>query len=181
MSESISLFQLMKTFVEAEDKNKSFEIIFVRFEPILNKYALMLKDIDLKYDLAADMYLALLKMPLHEDRFKQDKYIVSYIATTVRHAATKIWKDCTKHTCHSSIDTDDAIDLEDKTEAFDTFWHDATLELIKDALKDDEFSIFILILKGYSQADIAKTLGVTRQAVFKRLEKIKGKIIKVLN
>ena len=91
MSESISLFQLMKTFVEAEDKNKSFEVIFVRFEPILNKYALMLKDIDLKYDLAADMYLALLKMPLHEERFKQDKFVLCFSVIIPNPLHQEIW------------------------------------------------------------------------------------------
>jgi len=64
----------------------------------------MLKDIDLKYDLALDMYFALLKIPLHEERFKQDKYIVNYIASTIRNAASKIRRNNIKHHCDSIED-----------------------------------------------------------------------------
>lgn len=56
MEYSHGLWELLNEFQTADDKNESFNIIFVKFEPLLMKYAWKLGDKDAKYMLAEALY-----------------------------------------------------------------------------------------------------------------------------
>ena len=49
------------------------------------------------------------------------------------------------------------------------------------ALSSDEFDITLALLEGCSQREIARTLGVSQQAVAARLKTIRKKIKKAMN
>ena len=54
-------------------------------------------------------------------------------------------------------------------------------ETLMRALSSDEFDITLALLEGCSQREIARTLGVSQQAVAARLKTIRRKIKKALN
>ena len=54
-------------------------------------------------------------------------------------------------------------------------------EMLMRALSPDEFDITQALIGGYSQREIARTLGVSQQAVAARLKTIRKKIKKALN
>jgi len=173
----LPLFPLLKSFVEAKDKNESFETILQRFDRLLTKYAYALKDVDLKYDLAADLYFALLKMPLEEERFRQDKYIISYIVKTVKNAAGKVWRDRAKDRHILVYGETYANDFEYMDDCFANLWHDDMMDKIKAMLSEKDFRIFELIYQGYGITEISKILGVSKQRISVKATQIKNRII----
>jgi len=181
MDKFTALFPLVKAFQDADDKNESFEILLRRFTPLLTKYALLLGDIELKHDLAFDLHNALMIIPLHEERFMENKYILSYLRETIRHAAGKLWKEKKKHSGASIHDDFYANTLESNDDGLSDFWHDETLNEIKALLSADEFKIFMMAYEGYKGIEIAKHLAVSEPAVCKRLKKIRRKIISGLS
>lgn len=173
-----SLYQLIVSFIEAGNKNEIFERIFVKFEPLLVKYAVKLEDIDMKYYLAEALYVALLKIPLSLERFKEDKFILSYIRNSVYHEFLKIRKEYGSEADASLDDEVYSNTIASKDDEFSQFWSDTHLKEIKQILSKQEFEIFLLIFMGYSETEIAKINSVTRQAICKRLKNIRNKIIK---
>ncbi|MDD3394221.1 MAG: hypothetical protein PHG19_06225 [Anaerotignum sp.] len=65
MYENLNQYELLKEFKNTTGtiKEQAFEEFFVRFTPLLEKYAWKLGEKDIKYFLAEALYSALLKLP----------------------------------------------------------------------------------------------------------------------
>lgn len=166
-----SLYIRLAEFKKAEDKNTLFEWFYIKFTPLLEKYAFMLGDKDLKFFLAEALYNALLKIPLVE-RFHEDKYIIQYIQRSIKNEYIKLSIEQKKHKnylCSEYIKDDNA---EHRSTSL-LFWDD-----LKSVLSKTEY-IFIVLKysKGYTNAEIGRIYGKSRQAISARinrsLEKIK--------
>jgi len=173
-----SLFQLLQDFAAAIDKNDSFEVLFHRFEPLLDRYARELHDNDAKYFLAETLFNTLSKIPLTLEHFKEDKFIISYIRASIKNEFFKICKQNSQTEKYYSIDDDVYVKtLPSNDDNFSGFWCACTLRDIKTLLSDQEFEIFNLIYIGFNETEIADVYSVTRQAICKRVKVIRGKII----
>jgi len=182
MEQDESLYSLFVSCIEANNKKDVsrdviFEEIIKRFEPLLIKYALKLNNVGEKYSLSIAIYTALLKMPMSVERFKEDKYILSYVKESVYHEFLRLRYESGSRESLSLDDEYFQNTMIGNSDDFSQFWCDNQLQEIERILKPQEFDIFWLTYIGLSETEIAKTYSITRQAICKRLKKIRNKII----
>ena len=152
--------ELPRHFLQAsaDDKNESFNVIYIKFEPLLKKHARKLGDDDTKYMLAEALYSALLKIPIHLEHFKQDKYIISYISKSIYTEYLKISKFNSKTSTEYSLD-DSHLESSLNETTFDEFWYKNLVKYISSILSNVEWKYFSLrFILNYSETEIAEML-----------------------
>ena len=82
--EKSNLWNLVKKGQEGD--KKSMEELYNMFMPLLKKYAYLTHTEDALSEITLSFIEGIMKMPINKDNFKNsDKYILSYINTTVKH------------------------------------------------------------------------------------------------
>ena len=179
MGNKKTLLQIVDDVRCGVNEDENLEIILERFRPLMIKKAYMLNGLGEIGDFFTSVYKALMTMPLNESRFRDDKYIVGYIASAIRNEAASIIKRGIKHKNVLFDDKTSASSSADPDDIYDELWHGELLSDIKMLLTADEFDIlWLAYIAGYSKTEISVMRNVTRQAVFQRLKKIKGKLAK---
>lgn len=151
----MKLYALIKLAKEYPDKMLD---LIQRFLPLIKKYAFLLKNEDAQYDLTLAFIEIIYKYPKNADN-SQDKYILSYLKKSVRHAYIALSKKIAKNS---------HIYLEDVSNIEPTTIDNSKLEIIdfiKHLTKKQKDVIWLKYMCDYSNTEIAKLLNITRQAV----------------
>ena len=145
---------------------------------MLAKYAYYLCEADMKYYLAEALYKAICTMPLDQERFRENKYILAYIRKAVYMEYLKLLEEKKKSRKYVAMDDNYLYENSDQKEGDHAeLWLSLTLDMIRDVLTADEYQMIIMRhIERYSEYEIAKVLAISRQGVNKRLRKIHAKI-----
>lgn len=176
MYENLTQMELLKEFKSntGNIKEQIFEEFFVRFRPLLKKYAWKLGDKDNKYFLAEALYNALLKIPYELDGFKEDKYIINYIYKSIKAEYIKLSKYISKYNNTKDV-FDDNIKTINTTNEIE---YDLLLLAIKSILNKDDFKLFKLrFINNFSEIEIAHIYNISRQAINKKINKIRNRLV----
>lgn len=154
-----------------------------RFNPLLKKYARRLYYEDAYYDLLADFIELLLNIDLEKIRIKEDGGMVSYIAKSIHSCYIKRLNErmqACNVVVYSNLSEKESYYIEVLTATNDTYIN-IDLDFLKKTLTLQEFHVIKrLYYDGYSVMEIAKTLGVSRQAVNQMKNRAHKKIRHVL-
>lgn len=170
---------LYKLIYESQKRNKkSLEILCQKFDPLIKKYSYYLNYEDAYQDLLEVFILVIQKIPIQQENFKKDKYILSYIKTSIKNAYISLNEKKQKYLNHIFLTKNNLIEeysyltnntSEEKSNIF--------LTDMKNNLTKKEYNLLILkFLEGYSDAEIGNILGITRQAINKQSNILKKKI-----
>jgi RNA polymerase sigma factor (sigma-70 family) len=176
-TDSGSLFAALLEFRSAKNKNASFEYFFGKFEPLLKKYARLLGESDYKYFLAEALYNALLKMPIDSEKFRDDKYILSYIRKAVASEYINLAVLFDDHKAFVSLDDlppemkRQPENLIDKKE-FEMFMQDAVTRLTK----TERCVFYYSFIMGHTDTATGYILSVSRQSVSRTVKRIRSKL-----
>ncbi len=165
--------------IESSQKRNlnSLEIICSKFAPLIKKYAHMLRYEDAYSDLQLCLIECIYKIPLNNGKFNlSDAYILSYIKKSVYFGyialSQKNEKYKYKNVFYNNYDykVDKISHKENMCLMEDTlFFTD-----IKNVLNIREYELFRLkFIELYTDDEIAQICGVSRQAINKRVNKIK--------
>lgn len=138
--------------------------IIESFNPLLEKYARRIKFDEIHTDLVIKLIEFINRMTIHDnEEMKKDKYIISYISKSILYKYIELSKK------HSEINN--------RTIAFNEDFHDfyeidVTDKIILDKLLNEltekqKYIIQKLYIEGYSAAELAKELNISKQAVNK--------------
>ncbi len=168
------LYKLVEDFRNGNIDN--FIFIVEEFQPQLNKFQRNSDYEDMKSELILFMFNLLEKIPLEKDIFKEDKYMVSYISKALKHHYIHLNKTNCKILNKKFL-------LEDKY--INNGEEDCLSEIIfKDIismLSEKEKDLIIKKYKfNYSEAEIARIKGVSRQAIHKTHVRALSKLKKLL-
>lgn len=152
-----------------------FEEIYNRFLPLLKKYSNSFYDRDDAFDaLAHSFILCLYQMPIENENFKQEGVIVSYISTTIRNRYYSLCKGESKAVnttcCYEDLQLkSNDLELTDDEEilliSLRRYFSESEIELIKQKF-----------FWKYKDIEIAKSYGISRQAVNKKVHKVIEKL-----
>lgn len=178
MYENLTNYELLKDFKSNIGiiREQIFEEFFLRFTPLLEKYAWKLGEKDIKYFLAEALYNALLIMPDKCDNFKEDKYIVNYIYKSIKSEYIKLSKYSRKHDINDEFD--DSINSNYQSNEIE---YHLLLITIESILNQKELELFKMrFINNYSQIEIARKYNISRQAINKKINKIRRLLFDVL-
>lgn len=142
------------------------------FNPLIKRYARLLDYEDAKYDLIEQFYRCIYKIPIDNYKFKEEKYIVSYINKSIIHAYIKLEK--IKNSYNDKIYLIEDINLEGYS--FEPC-REIILKEFLNGLSTYEKELFIKkFVNDLSDKEIAIQYSKSRQTVSKSINKIKNKL-----
>ncbi|SHI31077.1 sigma-70 family RNA polymerase sigma factor [Clostridium intestinale] len=170
-----SLCDYIKKFREGDIY--SIEFLIQKFQPLLIKYANKLSDFDdAKSELSLHFIITLQKIPLDDLKFKNDKYILSYINTSIKRYYIFL------STQQSYLHSKEILTLDDYQPgiAYDTC-NVEFYDLIH-TLKIKEQKVLILkFIYNYTNTEISRVFNVSRQnvqvCITRSLIKLKSKVV----
>lgn len=146
---------------------KSYLKLIEKFQPLLKKYAYLLN----YEDAYNDMQLALLELTqiIPIQNFKNndnDAFLISYISKSMKNKYIALSSKNQKTQSHMLLSLDEMIDCTDENNKDIKF--NIVIELNLDSLTELQKKVIICrYYYGYSDVEIAKILGISRQAVNK--------------
>jgi len=158
-----TLFELVKTIQTKGNENAMLKLI-KEFQPLIKKYSYLVDYEDSESELTLTFIETLYKIPINNPKFKQDKYIISYINKSIRNKYIYLSKNRNKIYYYES-----PINLDITQTPYQTnignklFINDLLLTLTK---REREI-INLKYFKEYSDIEISKKFGISRQAVNK--------------
>lgn len=173
--------ELYNLIENSQNKNlDSVEIICRRFAPLIKKYTHMLGYEDAYNDLQLCLIECIYKMPLCSGKFNlSDAYILSYIKKSVYFGYIALSKRYKKYNYKNVLDENYVYRVDKASYEEDMCIMEDELYLtdIKNILNIGEYELLrIKFIEQYTDAEIAKIYGISRQAVNKRINKIKKKL-----
>lgn len=153
----------------------TFVDIVEKFDPLLNKYQRNSCCEDIKYDLILFMSILLDKIPLENELFKQEKYIISYIHRSLKNQYILLNKTQSK-VCRSEIPLDDKF-MEYSHENFnsDIIFYD----MISTLTKLEKKIIMEIYMFDSTESEVARIQNVSRQAIHKTHKNALRKLRKI--
>lgn len=171
---------LYKLIYESQKRDeKSLEILCQKFDPLIKKYSYYLNYEDSYDDLLEVFILIIKKIPIQQDNFKNNKYILSYIMTSIKNAYIFFSKEKQKYLNHFFLTKDNSVFEEYSylTNSISEEKSNIFMIDMKKILSKKEYNLLTLkFIKGYSDEEIGKILGITRQAINKQLNRLKRRI-----
>lgn len=168
---------LCKLVSESQNNNKkSMEELYNMFIPLLKKYSWLSHSEDSYSELTLKLLECIHKIPVELDKFRDnDGLICAYINTSIKNEYIRLNKKCESYENNIVLSEDFTNYLlvyKDKDLDDDLLVYEA--HHILDKL---DFKIFILkYFRDYTDCDIGELIGISKQAVNKRLKKI-GKLL----
>lgn len=154
----------------------TFTFIVEKFNPKLNKLQRCSIYEDMKNDLVLFMFELLNKIPLEKDSFKEDKCIFAYINKSLNNKYIYLNKINCKVENNKILLEESYINNAD-----DNYFSNIVFEDIINGLTDIEKDVIIKKYKfNYSEAEIARMKGVSRQAIHKTHIRALAKVKKLL-
>lgn len=155
------LYDLIQDFRNGD--TDTFILIMEQFEPKLNKLQKNSVYEDMKGDLILFMFKLLNKIPLEKEVFREDKYIISYINKSLQHQYIYLNK-----INYKVMSKEMALEETYINNGYDNCFSNIIFEDIIKTLTDTEKDIiFNKYQLNYSEAEIARMKGISRQAVHK--------------
>lgn len=162
-----------------DNDNDGFGELISMFQPLLRKYAFLLNYTD-AYDDVYDCFIdCIYKIPLQKLKTSEnDAVVLAYIKTSMKNAYIALSRRNGKFKSQISLE-----DLEIQKEQHCFLQTDFDEHILKDELKQllsprEAMLIEAEIFNGYSDSEIAKSLGISRQAVNKQYRKAVEKVKK---
>ncbi len=159
------MFEMVKKIQEKEEGYKSAVLELVtQFQPLIKKYSFLLNYEDSQSELTLTFIEIIYKIPIYNPRFKQDKYIVSYINSSIKN--DYIYLSMNKNKLYyyelpinlDIIETLYQPNLEDKL---------VVKDLLSLLTRKEKEVINLKYFEEYSDTEISKKLRISRQAVNK--------------
>lgn len=148
---------------KAKNNDKdSIEYLIEKFNPLFSKYAAKLEiPEDGKSELMMNFIKVIEKIPLEKETFKEDKYIVSYVNTSVRrHFAHLYTIQKNKTLMETSTDLSE-IDFPGECDESNMVFYD----LIKTLKPKEQMILERKYIYGLTNSEIACSLNISRQNV----------------
>lgn len=145
-----------------ENDPNELERLINDFDPLISKYGNKLKDEDGKQDMIVEFIKILNKMPIKNEKFIENKYVIAYIQTALKNNYIVLNKKRSKIK-ESEFYTDLSIEFNS--------YYDYNLDncIIKDCLKKlspiESDIIENIFIKGISVTDLAKEYKISRQTI----------------
>ena len=177
MGADAKIFQLVKRC--QENDGDAFSDIITMFQPLIKKYAFLLDDTDAYADMYDSFIDCIYKIPIQGLRSSAgDAAVLSYIKTTMKNSYIALSKRNGVRKSQIPLD-----DLDTENEKIGAVGIDFDGQVIREDLlrflsTEEELLLEAKIFYGYSDAEIAKKLGISRQAINKRYRKILEKLKK---
>ena len=169
------LYNLIQDFRNGD--SDTFILILERFEPKLNKLQRNSIYEDMKSDLILFMFKLLNKIPLEKEVFREDKYIISYINKSLQYQYIYLNKINYKVKSNEMILEETDINNRDDNCFSNIIFED----LIKNLTEREKDMIFKRYKLNYSEAEIGRMKGISRQAVHKTHVRALSKMTNLLN
>ena len=164
-------YTLFDLFLNAYNGNSFAQLQIVqRFQPLLKKYAALLKYEDAYSDLQfSDLQLYLLEL-LHSGKLtklqrKDDGTLVKYMESSIRHQYISLnsRKNAVDNSVIASVDE---IDFDQMSLSSNDEYPELLISDLHSVLQPSELTLLSqFVFKGMSIADIAEKSGVSRQAI----------------
>lgn len=153
--------------IQSRDSDSTLKLI-EKFNPILKKYAYRLYYEDAYNDLLVDFIELLFNINLEKMQNKDDGCLISYLTTSIHNSYIKKLikiKQLRNFTIYSDLTEKELYYIDSLTATNDTYVN-TDFDLLRKLLTNPEFIIIKMIFYGgYSVAETAGALGITRQAV----------------
>lgn len=130
-----------------------------KFKPLVNKYARNSVDDDIENELNLFLIELVRKIPIEKEIFREDKYIIGYIQTSLKHKYIEINK---KNYYKNKVDIDKILTLGNECNDIESIFIKNMLENL--TLKEKKI-IILRFYKRYSDNEIADMFNISRQAV----------------
>ncbi|QCH29051.1 sigma-70 family RNA polymerase sigma factor [Clostridium tyrobutyricum] len=159
----------LKIIVErAQDGNKNCTLIIIeKFRPLINKYSKKLNYSGANSDLIICLIEVIRDMPIAKNpKFKEDKYIVGYIYTSIKRKYVQLYKE---HLNIISRETE--LNLNVISDYYlDESWNliDSRIFILSLMNKLSQYQKYIIkkiFLYDFSVSDLANELNISRQSV----------------
>jgi len=166
------------------DENAMIELIDA-FAPLIGKYTrIMNYDEDFRNDMILKL-ITITKIELDLGKFKElNNYIVlKYIETALYHHYIMLSK---QHNSRTSLEMnyeyDVIVDLSDANESMSDSLHDGLfLDTVQSVLTEREYiCVDLMALRGYTTEQVARQLGITKQAVNQCKNRALGKVKRLI-
>ncbi len=148
--------------------NDSTLKLIEKFNPTLKKYAHSLSYEDAYSDLLVDFIELLSRIKVEKIQNKADGCMISYLTTSIHSSYIKKLikiKQMRNFTIYSDLTEKELYYIDSLTATNDTYIN-TDFDLLRKTLTDSEFTIIKMIFyRGYSVAETAGAMGITRQAV----------------
>nr|WP_279325026.1 sigma-70 family RNA polymerase sigma factor [Clostridium sp. 1001275B_160808_H3] len=130
------------------------------FEPLLSKYARLLDGEDTKQDLIIHLIDILNKIPIDKEDIPENKYILGYIAKSIRNEYIKISKKNDKIRLNETeLNLDIELQYEDSELEFEM------MDMFKILTKKEVFIMKLIYVYYLSVSEVANYMKISRQAV----------------
>lgn len=152
---------IYEKLIKAKNGEKDcLEEIIKKFNPLISKYSRLLDGEDTKQDLYLHLVKVINKIPIKQDYFDKDKFIVGYIVKSIRNEYIRLSKLKNKK---ESNETQLNLDIEIEHES--SYEDIELIELFKKLSKSEYNIIKLICMKGLSVSEIANYMGISRQVV----------------
>lgn len=160
-----SLFELAKIIQSKEQGYKNAILKLIKqFQPLIKKYSYLLYYEDSQSELTLTFIETLYKIPIDNPNFKQDQYIISYISKSIRNNYIYLLQKRNQlYYYECPINLEIMGDLYQENVEDKLFINDLLLLLTE---REKEI-INLKYFKEYSDIEISKKIGISRQAVNK--------------
>ncbi len=162
---------------ESQSGNKqATERLYTMFLPLLKKYAQKIGNEDALSDLTLSFLQMLKKMPIQDsDLASDDKYILSYISLSVKNAYIQINMNKEKYQNNNIFVLDDEEYMGECKQLNIEFITVSMMcgEMERLLSRNDYYIIIEKFINGRTEEDIANTFGISKQAINKRIKKIR--------
>ncbi len=171
--------RMLETLQKAkyDDKDALMELI-EKFKPIIRKYSRKLKYDTAESDLVIELIKIIKVIPTNRESLNNDNEFVSYIAAAIRYEYYKLRKQSLLN-FYQEIPLNDFIVIDCRQ-----IDHDLRIfinQLVDKLPNKEKFIISSIFFYGYSEAELAKKLSISRQAVNKTKNNALKKLLTFIN
>lgn len=161
-----------------KNDNCAFDLLCKKFNPLLKKYSRLLLYDEAYEDLLYCFILCIYKIPINEESFiNNNATILSYIKVTIKNQYIFLSKKHTKSMRYTCSYDSLLIEFSDNNDSHNQIQDKLYLFELKRYLNNNEINLVNLkFILQYSDSEIAEVYHISRQAVNKRLCKLKIKI-----
>lgn len=153
--------------IQRGDNTATLKLI-EKFKPIIKKYAHSLSYEDAYDDLLVDFIELLSTLKADKLQNKNDGCLVAYLTTSIHNSYIKKLirvKQLRNFTIYSELSENELYYIDSLTATMDTYIN-TDYDLLRELLTNQEFNVIkMLFYEGYTVAETAGAIGITRQAV----------------
>lgn len=170
------LYELILNAVKNNDE-KSKLLILEKFRITINYYARKLNYYCAKTDLIIFMLTLINKLNLEKFKSFEEGTVVKYIQISIKHEYIRLSKKNSYINSHEILMNTDIIDYIDKYKEELSSEGSEFMKYMAGNLVGNQKKVFLYSLNGYSNTEISKLIGISKQAVGKIKKRIALKFV----